>query len=403
MLSFNDVSVLPSPAAGEQTRKQRAGVGASLVLGGILGCGVTVSACGGATALTSAADASPADGPANAPLDASRVYDSGGTSVDARDERADDTGVGDVGMSDAGIGGDSTVAPCTGGVGPSSGASWSPEPSYAPTAIALTAVWGSSASDVWVVGKYGAGECCEIVISRSGKDASPGAGPASAGFSGLWGTSASDVWLVGATEGAMHWDGTSYSYPGGVIGPAPSSVWGTSASDVWAVGDSGLITHWNGSGWTTGSPSSTTRNLRGVWGSGKSDVWAVGDSGTILHWNGSAWSSPVAAGTTLDLWGVWGADASHAWAVGAGTIVRWDGTQWSPDACVPAGNFKAVWGSSATDVWAVGDVIVHWDGTAWSLSVPNSAIGSLGLVGVWGASASDVWAVGGEQTVLHYH
>ena len=59
----------------------------------------------------------------------------------------------------------------------------------------------------------------------------------------------------------------------------------------------------------------------GVWGTSASDVWAVGYNGTILHYNGTNWSS-VSSGATEPLYGVWGSSASDVWVVGLTGILH---------------------------------------------------------------------------------
>jgi len=60
----------------------------------------------------------------------------------------------------------------------------------------------------------------------------------------------------------------------------------------------------------------------GLWAASPTDVWALGGAGTILHWNGSAWS-PVPSGVREILLGIWGAAADDVWAVGSdGVILR---------------------------------------------------------------------------------
>jgi hypothetical protein len=64
-------------------------------------------------------------------------------------------------------------------------------------------------------------------------------------FFGVWGSSASDVYIVGSAGTIMHYDGTTWrgmvSGTSGAIG----SVWGSSAADVFAVGNNGLILHYS--------------------------------------------------------------------------------------------------------------------------------------------------------------
>jgi hypothetical protein len=61
---------------------------------------------------------------------------------------------------------------------------------------------------------------------------------------------------------------------------------------------------------------------------GPDDGWAVGEAGTILRWNGTDWSS-WASPTTEDLYKVFMVSSGDGWAVGrSGTIIRWNGSGW---------------------------------------------------------------------------
>jgi hypothetical protein len=69
--------------------------------------------------------------------------------------------------------------------------------------------------------------------------------------------------------------------------------------------------------------SPATAALRGVYAGSVTQAWAVGDGGTLIRWDGSAWT-PATSGTTQALNGIWGASSAEVWAVGnAGTILRW--------------------------------------------------------------------------------
>lgn len=155
-----------------------------------------------------------------------------------------------------------------------------------------------------------------------------------------------------------------------------------------------------GGRWSWVSPRPQDNALRGVWGSSSTDAWAVGVDGTILRWNGSDWSvHHTRAATELD--GVWGSAPDDVWVVGSdggvGMILRWDGAAWSSTWAAPAAALRAIWGSAPDDVWAVGEATVHWDGTSWSFGGP-----CCGLNGIWGSSRSDVWAVGPAGRVEHW-
>jgi len=120
---------------------------------------------------------------------------------------------------------------------------WTPVDSQ--TTVALAAVWGSSADDVWAVGAQGTIRRIKAGDDRWRKVDSP-------------------------TNESLH------------------AVWGTGANDVWIAGDRGTILHYDGAKLEASSaqlPLGPRPNLRGIWGSGPDDVWIVGDS-ISLHYTG---------------------------------------------------------------------------------------------------------------------
>ena len=159
------------------------------------------------------------------------------------------------------------------------------------------------------------------------------------GVNAIWGTSASDIWIVGEKGesyrskgpigdggGAEQWNRLKTTLTNDNL----NGIWGSSASDVWAVGDGGTIRHWSndGSGHWEIVPSPTKEKLRAVWGSGPSDAWAVGDSGTILHWDGKEWSFATAtlpAGPKPRLYSVWGSGPNDVWIVGEAIALHFTG------------------------------------------------------------------------------
>src|SRR5215471_8242835 len=66
----------------------------------------------------------------------------------------------------------------------------------------------------------------------------------------VWGSEASDVWMVGEAGTILHWDGSAWTSASSGTTNILRGVWGSGESDVWAVGDLGTIVHWDGSAWT---------------------------------------------------------------------------------------------------------------------------------------------------------
>jgi hypothetical protein len=144
----------------------------------------------------------------------------------------------------------------------------------------------------------------------------------------------------------------------------------------------------------------------GVWESSPRDLWIVGIrqasrpgfDGTVVRWDGLNWSATPKAAPAF-LTGIWGSGPGDVWAVGdKGTIVHATGAGWSPPVpAVTTRSLQSIWGSGPTDVWAVGygGTIVRWDGADWKV-IPSGT--TQNLFGVGGTGPGDVWAVGLSPT-----
>ena len=199
------------------------------------------------------------------------------------------------------------------------GASWNAQLDPDEGTIYLTDVWGSSGSNVYAVGcgesydpdtyeynSYGS------ILHFDGTGWSTMTQVAGTGLSAVWGSSAANVFAVGGDGAIVHYNGTSWSAMSSGTTSDLYGVWGSSGSNVFAVGSNGAIVHYNGTSWSAMS-SGTSSGLYGVWGSG-SEVFAVGADGTILHYG--TISSPPAAGNQAP-----GAPANLSPANGATGIV----------------------------------------------------------------------------------
>ncbi|MBX3225559.1 MAG: hypothetical protein KF795_33950 [Labilithrix sp.] len=224
---------------------------------------------------------------------------------------------------------------------------WRAEPNLggeAHNAATLFAVWGSGAGDVRIGGARlavdtpdGFAELNQFVraAGETTWDGVEGSGIVRA----IWGSSATDVWMVVDNSATNPWEqgmtlhGTGPSAAELRFTPVDSrsavglnAVWGSSANDVWAVGELGTIRRIaaGDARWRIVT-SPTTARLRSVWGSGPKDIWAVGQAGTILHYDGTSWTSSVAAlpvGPKPELYGVWGSGPDDVWIVGDGIILH---------------------------------------------------------------------------------
>ncbi len=102
------------------------------------------------------------------------------------------------------------------------------------------------------------------------------------------------------------------------------------------------------------NPLPQGNSLRGIWGSGPNDVFAVGDTGTVLHYDGKQWTA-MASGVAVALSSVWGTGPRDVYAVGdSGTIIRYDGSKWSSMPSGTSERLDAIWGSGPDDLFVIG-------------------------------------------------
>jgi photosystem II stability/assembly factor-like uncharacterized protein len=114
------------------------------------------------------------------------------------------------------------------------GTSWSAE-FRPPDGVAIRAVWGSAASDVWIVGTAGA------IFRYDGTEWTPVPSGTTEELLAISGSAADDVWIVGAGGTILRYDGSALSAVASGTGKTLLGVWGPSADDAWAVGQASTI------------------------------------------------------------------------------------------------------------------------------------------------------------------
>lgn len=269
-----------------------------------------------------------------------------------------------------------------------------------------------SPTDAWAVGSsFDEAQGATVPMAQhwdgAGWTLVPVASDAPGGLSAVGGSSSTDVWAVGyasspnGAEGLIeHWDGDSWEVveapapPGTYVNTIFTDVLALAPDDAWAVGrwsivpdapPRPLIERWNGEAWQiVDAPEfDTWTELYAVSGTGPDDVWAVGNTevfvadawverALIEHWDGEAWS---------------------VYTLPAGTKHRFD-----------ASNLEDVVAISPSDVWAVGEVTtarrtrnlsLHFDGEAWTrVPVANPSDDAQMLAGVAALAGGRVFAVG---------
>ncbi len=154
--------------------------------------------------------------------------------------------------------------------------------------------------------------------------------------------------------------------------------------------------------------SVTTADLNGVWGFSSSNVWAVGTGGTILHFDGVDWSQ-VEIETDASLEAIWGPAPDDVWVAGTveggagtgtGVVLHYDGSNWSEvyDAATP---LHAVGGVSDDDVYVTGmGQPLHWGGEDWA-SVDMTGAQALEYTNIWACTADSVFI--SDLDGVHYY
>ena len=265
----------------------------------------------------------------------------------------------------------------------------------------------------------------------------------------VWGTSLSDVFVVGESGTILHWDSNEWTVMDSATAADLYEVWGTAPDNVFAVGEHGTILHYDGMFWSP-MESSTTERIIAIGGSSSRDIVAFTQDADVLIYDGVSWKimdRKMPQSTLLwDAWAnsstnifllsvgyivaeynmahydgigwiglkcqsddskahllhIWGSSSGNLFAAGdGGVILRFDGQEWKTIKDDFPTFVGGGWANSPSDVFVVGwkGVITHYDGETWhyfdnGVSVP--------IVGVWGSIDSEIFAVGRGGTILHY-
>ncbi|GAB4343568.1 MAG: hypothetical protein Kow0089_19440 [Desulfobulbaceae bacterium] len=137
-------------------------------------------------------------------------------------------------------------------------------------------------------------------------------------------------------------------------------------------------------------------NLNGVNGISKRDLIAVGDNGTILHFDGREWTA-AASGVTDALNKVWSLSDTNAVAVGAsGVALQYDGTAWTMAADAGDAALLDIWGSDTPATFAVDELGTVYDATFIAAGSPGTALRT-----IFGTADDDLFAAGEAGAVFH--
>ena len=319
----------------------------------------------------------------------------------------------------------------------------------------LKAVAFAGASQ-FAVGDYYTGVADQTLVEQSLGGAwrvvpSPNASANHNELDAVSGTSASDIWAVGRfvppsgqeLSLAMHWNGHRWTIVNvarqgsfhneldGVVALSSKSAWAVGHVDTsQVVSDQALIEHWDGTKWSAVRGSRSVGQYSGLRAIGSApggtQLWAVGYQSTgsltrtlIERRVGATWSvvtSPNIGPSTNDLFGVTVVSVRDAWAVGqyfVGTVAHalvehWNGVRWSIVSTPPIPSHHYVLAGVASSTtgrsMAVGDyfagqadltMVLVQSGGHWVIEKsPNASAGHNALEGVAGSPKHGFVAVG---------
>jgi hypothetical protein len=201
-------------------------------------------------------------------------------------------------------------------------------------------------------------------------------------------------------------------------------------------------------GWCWKWPTPQGNDFIRVFTTSDTNIWLTARHGVVLQWDGTKWTShhpPVPAGEPEEQFpfSIGGLSSTDMWLIFANQLEHWDGTQWTIEPDVVAGNgsgdlFDNVWeapngevfmtestgfmwhsvdgisfakidtgcncflgsifGTSATDVFMTSlPGIVHYDGSTFHGQDTQGLI-----VGSYQGVANDIWVAGEDNALLHY-
>lgn len=142
--------------------------------------------------------------------------------------------------------------------------------------------------------------------------------------------------------------------------------------------------------------------FRGISGTSDSNIVAVAKKGSIYRFDGTSWN-PEASGSNKDLEDV-DAVGNTAFAVGTdGVTLQYVGTGWISHSGFTNKDLYGVWAASTGEAWVAGEdgTMFSYNGSVWTDE--SSAAGTLpdDLTDVWG-DANNVFVVSGKGDLYQY-
>lgn len=223
-------------------------------------------------------------------------------------------------------------------------------------------------------------------------------------LTGVWGTSDSDLWVVG--PGAIrHWDGNAWTdlytlNPEGAASSSPNSIWG-SGNDVYIAANTNRVLHISNGVFQSSMSIGTT--VTTITGTATGVMYAGGPSLELFSYQSGAWISEAPDFNTYSGGSstVYAVAANDAYMTYGGALEHFDGIRWTRVTTgLPVTDTYAISGTATNNVFVASlntSQARRWNGTTWQ----TQAI-STGLRAISAASATDAWAIALDGTLMHF-
>jgi hypothetical protein len=232
----------------------------------------------------------------------------------------------------------------------------------------------------------------------------------------VWGSSPSDLWVVGPGElEAWHFDGTSWTAPGSFVtdaGFVPYEIRGSSLGTVLVLAADGRGSLFDGSTWKpfgNSLPMAPSLSFDSAF-----SVMISGANAVVVHEGLGGGAQDLFGGTAWNAYGVSARATNDVFVVGGGGFALHDGAMpwaqstppqsffgdWYDVAHIADGVAFAVGGSFADGGGGTGMIVRLSDSGQLMEPIPPEGV-AFALVGVWAASESFALAVNGASMLAY--
>ncbi len=267
----------------------------------------------------------------------------------------------------------------------------------------LMAVWGTSASDVWIVGGRTELAGGPTILRYDGSEWSAvDSGQSSLDLWWVFGFDGNDVFVSGTGGTILRYrDGAFEKMATPRMAGTIFGMWGATPDDLWAVGfassGGGFVWRYDGVRWTELVVPGLPPRVFKVHGRAANDVWISCGEGTTLHWNGSSLTSS-STGLTAPLFSIVTTPETTIAAGGGasqGEIVEHEGDTWTRlDRVIPVTWRGAA--ASAETAYVVGESgsIAERLETGWAIK--KQTLTQRNFHAAWIDPDGGLWGVGGR-------